>query len=90
VVSEACGAAADLVRPFWPCLTHRCGDALGLAAALAAARSAPPTIAALRAVVARHDPLHTVEAVERAYAEILQGEPLASPSARHAPDPGRA
>jgi len=72
VVSDACGCAADLVRPYWPELTHRCGDALGLAKALAAARGAPPAASELRAAVARHDPLLTVETAERCYADLLR------------------
>jgi len=94
VVSDACGCAADLVRPYWPELTHRCGDALGLARALAAARAAPPAPPDLRAAIARHDPLLTVETVERCYAELLRSPVPRSAYAGlpkpHAPDPRRA
>ncbi len=94
VVSDACGCAADLIRPYWPQLTYRCGDALALANALAAARASPPAASDLRAAVARHDPLLTVETAERCYAELLRG-PVAKPAYAalpepHAPDPRRA
>ena len=94
VVSDSCGCAADLVRPYWSELTHRCGDALGLAKALAAVRTAPPAPLELRAAVARHDPLLTVETVERCYAELLRDPAPKSAYADlpgpHASDPRRA
>lgn len=68
VASAAAGCAEDLVAPLDPRLRFPCGDVAGLAVALAAVATRPPSPAQLRAVVNRCHFRVTVESLAALHA----------------------
>ena len=71
ITSDACGCVEDLILPICPQLSYPVGDISRLKRAMKIAMTCPPSSQILKEHVQDYSLVRTVEAVERAYTEIL-------------------
>ena len=71
ITSDACGCVEDLILPICPQLSYPVGDISRLQHAMKIAMTCPPSNQTLKEHVKDYSLLRTVEAVERAYTEVV-------------------